>query len=228
MELPEEVFVCPYCGYRIKTGKNKDKNREKNREKEELIIRQKEENLRIKELEEKAKQLEMQNMMYQRVENPRIAELEEKTRQLEMQNLMYRRVKNPRIKELEEKIENTGNWAWICLCFFYPIGIVLFILRAQYKRELEDIRNNRFDPKQIEIRNLGWKAFGMWWLFAILGEFISMPIFMLMIGKYEDSSMATPVENTITMMTMMLCMVILPTLLAIWWYKRKKMNLISN
>ena len=145
-----------------------------------------------------------------------------------MQNSMYRRVKNPRIKELEEKIKNTGNWAWICLCLFYPIGIVLFILRAQYKRELEDIRNNRFDPKKIEIRNLGWKAFGMWWLFAILGEFISMPIFSLMIGKYEDSSMATPIENTITMMTMMLCVVILPTLLAIWWYKRKKANLSSK
>lgn len=220
-----EEVICPYCGCEIRQKKEIEKEKEKEFKK---YIPQKAKNSRIKELEEKIRQLKAEKYIPQKAENSRIKALEEKVLQLQEIKYVRYNVNNARIKELEEKIENTGNWAWIFLCLFYPVAIILFILRSQYKRELESIRNNRYDPAQRKLMNLGWKAFGMWWLFAIMGELIAMPIFILVIGKYDDVSMASPVEDAIVFIILMIFIIVLPTLLSIRWYKRKKEKMLLS
>ena len=133
---------------------------------------------------------------------------------------------NPRIRELEEKIENYLSSGILMIFCFYPVAIYLFIMRAKYKKELyflknpEELKNvNNPNSPSHPNYNLGWKTFGMWWLYYFICAMIWFPI-MTIVSEDPDIMFISPIGN-ISMMLIML----IPTILAYFWHKKHKVQI---
>ncbi|QEE16797.1 zinc-ribbon domain-containing protein [Promethearchaeum syntrophicum] len=128
---------------------------------------------------------------------------------------------NPRIRELEEKIEDYKNSGIFFIFCFYPVAIYLFIMRAKYKKELYFLKNpnelnnlnNPSNPNHPNY-NLGWKTFGMWFLFYSISVLIWMSIESLMGTNPEDMFFSPK----------MAIVMIVPIILAYFWHKKHKVQ----
>jgi len=128
-----------------------------------------------------------------------------------------------KIQELEESIENLTNWAWITL-LFYPLSIALFIIRSRRKKELAMLQMGNIQQYNAVVsdpsRNLGWKAFGMWWAYAILGEFAWIAMFIAAVIT-DDPNEIPFLTMSIVMLSGIIFMMVIPTILAVNWHRRK-------
>ncbi len=95
-----------------------------------------------------------------------------------------------------------------------------YIKKEIYKKK----HNIEGDINYQATKGLGWKAFGMWWIYMMIFPILwGIPMMLL----FPEPNIYTQIENLIVFGTMIPIVYILPILMARRWYKKKINQLTS-